>query len=101
MSAAFDSSSSSSRSSFRTGYDKANYSPKFYGKSMVGETSLYYVISGFSHAIPSLQLVGSTHSTGSLEGVTFLAVAIVDKQNMGILDGMIYFTMISALEFFN
>jgi hypothetical protein len=41
---------------------------------------------------------GSTHSTGSLEGVTFLAVAIVDKKDMGFLDHMINFTMISALE---
>ena len=39
MPAAFGSSSSSSRSSFRTGYDEANYSPEFYGNSRVGETA--------------------------------------------------------------
>ena len=45
--------------------------------------------------------LGSSHSTGSLEGVTFLAVAIEDKLNMDFLDNMIYFTLLSALEFLN
>jgi hypothetical protein len=46
---------------------------------------------------PKMRL-GSSHSTGSLEGVTFLAVAIADKKEMRFLDLMINFTMISALE---
>ena len=60
-----------------------------------------YVIPGRHVSMPPNRRSGSTHSTGSLEGVTFLAVAIVDKKDMGFLVHMINFTMISPLVFLN